>query len=915
MANDLTGDFDVVIQFSVAGVNRVLAGMHQLERFPHSITARVEDNHHPGDLPERPTLVSVVDASGEAISNQQRVGRPLPMSGAIATSAIASLLDAIVNVNIVGVEVAPLEPSHFQGRVQIQLFPPTIQIADSSGTRIAITLQMLVRYFPDPGTSRAAEFIRGELHLTAPIDQVASQAGNVIEINVKAQTVGVRFTPQWSSSPLTAEDIAGIELFIRNALKTSFLPSNSTLPSTIKKVQFKTLSGGGGAAAMLLNMNDATGNPASANTFLVSGSDQFAFGVSADFAIAAFQPTLDNLLSRPIPPQVVPIDLYLTTIHATYVITLYTATLGFESGWMVLTVTGYAQTSRRGAPDFNWTLRQKLGLAPNGATARLTIGDASINTDSWRADLFKDRMITAFAPVRDDALAESGANGIVSDMLNANRQLGAFLDSLLNPPRKRWGQPRGYDLTYTSIDIGPSGIVLHGSLSLMDWHAPHVEYEQIPPNPTSHPGFGAGAVGVFDGPDYSALRSWIPGGRVQRYEWKHYGETQPGFSDENRFVFIHAGPQSVMGDASSNGGSGGSGGSGGGAAGALGGIHLTDVGPAVIGGLDYSTLCVTLHGTRLSPSGPVVDQSVTATICGYRSFPLPGGFVVDEDDPPVIALARRGQSGHVEVTGHTEASPDRTGSSAPNLVVHFADGAGADAPGILSQAVKQSKRDDAPTAIVVVASPDRLSQMRYVPGVTYASEEKGAWAKRFGVSSSRGPVTLVVAPDGKITYKHEGEIDAGSLTAALGKSLVARTPVRPSLLRTGTRIGQPAPNFVFEYAPGHQITFSKLAGREAILFFLKPASIPIVDSLRDSRSMARAKNGIAPMVFAIVDGKDGRGATTPPELGGSVTIVPDPDRKIANAYGVTVWPTTLFVDARGIVTNSSHGNSGRESAK
>src|SRR5207247_1189022 len=136
-------------------------------------------------------------------------------------------------------------------------------------------------------------------------------------------------------------------------------------------------------------------------------------------------------------------------------------------------------------------------------------------------------------------------------------------------------------------------------------------------------------------------------------------------------------------------------------------------------------------------------------------------------------------------------------------------------------ALKQSKRTDAPAAIIVVASRDRLAQMRYAAGVTYAEAEGDAWAKRFGVSSSRLPVTLLAAPDGKIMWKHEGELDAASLSAALGKSLVARTPVRPFLLRTGTRIGQSAPNFVFEYSPGHQITFSKLAGRAAILLFLR----------------------------------------------------------------------------------------------
>src|SRR5262245_58846060 len=38
MANDLTGQFDVVAEFSAGAVNRLLAAMHRTERFLHSIT-------------------------------------------------------------------------------------------------------------------------------------------------------------------------------------------------------------------------------------------------------------------------------------------------------------------------------------------------------------------------------------------------------------------------------------------------------------------------------------------------------------------------------------------------------------------------------------------------------------------------------------------------------------------------------------------------------------------------------------------------------------------------------------------------------------------------------------------------------------------------------------------------------------
>ena len=46
MANDLTGDFDVVAEFSIPAANRVLAAMHRGGRVSHSWTLRVDDYNH-----------------------------------------------------------------------------------------------------------------------------------------------------------------------------------------------------------------------------------------------------------------------------------------------------------------------------------------------------------------------------------------------------------------------------------------------------------------------------------------------------------------------------------------------------------------------------------------------------------------------------------------------------------------------------------------------------------------------------------------------------------------------------------------------------------------------------------------------------------------------------------------------------
>src|SRR5713101_7657509 len=76
MANDLTGDFDVVAEFTTLAVNRVLAAMHRVERFPHSMSVRVDDNPPPGSQVVRPSVVGSVDTFGDATVNHNHIGTP-----------------------------------------------------------------------------------------------------------------------------------------------------------------------------------------------------------------------------------------------------------------------------------------------------------------------------------------------------------------------------------------------------------------------------------------------------------------------------------------------------------------------------------------------------------------------------------------------------------------------------------------------------------------------------------------------------------------------------------------------------------------------------------------------------------------------------------------------------------------------
>src|SRR5262245_17311317 len=157
MANPLTGEFDVVAEFATPAVNRVLAAMHRAERFPHSMSLRVDDTP-PHRRPDISVVLGTADLFGDPPANQNLIGAFGPWPGRlVATSAATGLHDIVVNPDALGAEVGPLVPSHLQGRAQLQLAPPAIEVTGATGANITVKIPVRARYFPDAGTSPAAE--------------------------------------------------------------------------------------------------------------------------------------------------------------------------------------------------------------------------------------------------------------------------------------------------------------------------------------------------------------------------------------------------------------------------------------------------------------------------------------------------------------------------------------------------------------------------------------------------------------------------------------------------------------------------------------------------------------------------------------------------------------------------------------
>ena len=383
------------------------------------------------------------------------------------------------------------------------------------------------------------------------------------------------------------------------------------------------------------------------------------------------------------------------------------------------------------------------------------------------------------------------------------------------------------------------------------------------------------------GDEYSAFRSWIAGGVIDSFEWKRAFQTTPGFRDENRFVKLPEAPGLVATDA----------------------LEPAGAGPMVA----YRPMCLTITGRRLTATGPVVSQPVQASYCAFHWFPLLDVPVAEADSTPMVALTRPGPSGLVEVVGHTAAVRADMTRGTPNLVVHFGTADSAGQLHDVTEAIRKSGRVETPAAVVAVLNPDDLSRARYIDGVIYA-EADDRWAKTWAVSIDQRPVTVLIDASGKLAWQHGGDLEPDRLGEMLRKMLRPGRFTGASVVTTGPGLGHPPPNFLFSYGPGQELTLRKLIGRPVILMFSRQNGRTSANAAQEPVSH-RHRGWEQALVLRIEDGAaPDRPVQQAAGVSNTTTVVPDPMRAIAKAYGISAWPTTVYIDAQGVVRDVRHAH-------
>jgi len=127
--------------------------------------------------------------------------------------------------------------------------------------------------------------------------------------------------------------------------------------------------------------------------------------------------------------------------------------------------------------------------------------------------------------------------------------------------------------------------------------------------------------------------------------------------------------------------------------------------------------------------------------------------------------------------------------------------------------------------------------------------------------------------------------------------------------------GQTAPDFTLESLDNRPVTLSALRGQVVVLDFWATWCGPCVESLPHLQDIHDRYAGQGVVVLAInIHDDPEEVARFVRENDYTFTILLDPDREVADAYGVWGIPHTVVVDAQGILHQVPEGPAGVEEA-
>ena len=330
-----------------------------------------------------------------------------------------------------------------------------------------------------------------------------------------------------------------------------------------------------------------------------------------------------------------------------------------------------------------------------------------------------------------------------------------------------------------------------------------------------------------------------------------------------------------------------------------------------------------IEGTQTNPDGSVVS------VTGGDSCHVRGSFGPILEVPSwwetvAVPMWLPGSSadgalkdavaGHVAVQG----SPGRKNDLTHNTLVYFADWRAARPLDPLERALAAMTRKKVSLVLVVVVPADAFDRPRRdveaklnpfaesasVP-LLLTEDHEGGWTRTFG------------APTTPSAYWSTPGASSSGSTKAPWTSGAGRRPGQTS--RTGARATLPSPascrgarrsrsGRLFEDDRGQRSRSTGSAAERSSSTSGNPGPRRVSRSSAACRSCKARGGDRAPLVVALHGGKEGSvldQIRTQYRL--PFPLVQDTDQRIARIYGVRCWPTTISIDANGLVTRVQIG--------
>lgn len=895
MPNTLTGDFEAAVEIRIEALNRILATLHQAGAFKeaspkllHGITAQV------GDSPKLPKfelaetfLQQIFPSKGGDVSSYapdvlSKVQKNLSTVQKTLIEVLRDLSDAIgPSESAVGPAFALANfPELFivRGIVQAQLSTLSITFPEDTTSEVTVHCQIRALYIRDPGTAALPAPIHGEVKVGFEAKyQATGNNGPMLEVKVTDDDNKIGFVPAPGTS-LTAVEAKQISREIRRFLRTKFEPMTVDLEEDFPFRQFKCL-GTGSTQAIALPFNPSGAHiPAFADfpTLFLTGADDFAVAFRAHYIKSLLQPVLDALedFSKTYKVKDPAFGTTLFIVH----VWVSGATLNFETGAIILTVTGGAHLDSKvpfvSDEDYDLAIQQKLSLTldvPSQTFSLQAVGNLSL-AGSLPAK-YKNEARKHLEKMRDDALDD--AQGMIQNALKSVK-----FDDALKP----------FDAAakskYTSVEIQPGGVVLRGTFTASQRPLVVVDFAETP-----------------DGKALTAFKSWIPAGTVEKYVWSWVSQdrskpilpwsgTVHEVSIKHRFLFK---PQSS-------------------------GPPLGPEKPEPKPPLPWKVyqMCLLVEGTQVRATPGIANVSGGET-CQVEQpdwlAVVPSWWdallmvPVWGPDPGPEGILENAIVGHVNVRVEAQPAADAKTSS----IIHFTDLQSAAPLSVVGEALLRGKHKDSSLPVVVVLPRGSFQQARSVverklgslPGelqvpLAVTEDYEESWSRAFNPTG--GSASYLLSGDGELVWESQGRLDAASLTCVLNEHAIAGRRRRSHVVRLAVQPGEPALDLHFEYGQGHGPSLSRLRGRRVLLLFWKSCLRPCLAELRRLQHVHNQYGRNGTVVVAIADGEDAhRTGEISREHNLGFTLIPDPDRRNARQYGVNCWPTIVSINENGLV--------------